>query len=252
MTRPRWIAIVALCFCGTWPVAASAQAAAPATSTPQAAEPNPLTHIVQNLGRDLRDFASFDTLVILSAGGAGSLVAGRSDDRVERWTLDHPNPEWTSIGRVGGDGWTQGAIALGTWAVGKMTTHPLTTHVGSDMMRAQMLNMITTRVVKIAVDRRRPSGGGHAFPSGHVSATFASAGVLHRHFGWKAGVPAFAAAGFVGVTRVRDRSHWVSDTVFGAAMGVAAAWTVTRGHNDRPWTITPAAVPGGGGIVVRW
>ena len=117
-------------------------------------------------------------------------------------------------------------------------------------MRAQMLNMVTTRVLKIAVDRTRPSGGGHAFPSGHVSATFASAGVVHRHFGWKAGVPAYAAAGFVGLTRVRDRMHWVSDTVFGAAMGVAAAWTVTRGHSDRNWTVMPVVVRGGGGIVV--
>ena len=86
----------------TWPVGALAQAAAPATPTTQATtEPNPLTNIIQNLGRDLRDFASFETLIILSAGGAGALIAGQSDDRVDSWTLDHPAGSWTAIGRVG-------------------------------------------------------------------------------------------------------------------------------------------------------
>jgi hypothetical protein len=253
VTHSRWIAAAALCVFLTMPGQALAQTApSPAPATPATAEPNPLTNIVQNLGRDLRDFASFETLVILSAGGAGSLIASQSDDRVDSWALDHPAGSWTSLGRIGGDGWTQGGIALSTWAVGTLTEHRLTAHVGSDLMRAQMVNMVTTRVLKIAADRRRPSGGGHAFPSGHTSASFTTAAVLQRHFGWRAGVPAYAAAGFVGLTRVRDRSHWVSDTVFGAAMGVAAAWTVTRGHDSRTWTITPVATPGGGALVVRW
>lgn len=225
---------------------------APPTQPPSPSEPNPVTNIVQNLGRDLRDFAHLDTLVILGAGGATAVVAGRSDNRVNEWTLDHPAGSWTKIGRVGGDGWTQGGIAIGTWVVGTLADHRLTAHVGSDLMRAQMLNMVTTWTLKVAVDRQRPSGGEHAFPSGHTSAAFTTAGVLHRHFGWKAGVPAYAAAGFVGLTRVRDRAHWVSDTVFGAALGVAAAWTVTRGHDTKSWSVTPAVTPGGGAIVVRW
>jgi membrane-associated phospholipid phosphatase len=245
----RWIVAAAVVLCVALPVPALAQAAAvpPATE-----EPHPFKHILQNLGRDLRDMASVDTLIIMSAGGAASLIAAQSDDRAHEWSLRGPVPSWTKIGKVGGDGWTQGALAFGTWAAGTATDNTLVTHVGSDLVRTQVLNMVTTRVVKIAVDRRRPSGGGHAFPSGHASATFATAGVLHRHFGWKAGIPAYAAAGFVGLTRVRDRSHWVSDTVFGAAMGVAAAWTVTRGHDTRTWTITPVATPGGGTVIVRW
>jgi hypothetical protein len=251
VTALRWIAAPVVCVCLTLPVTSFAQSTPAAAPAPQpAAEPNPLTNIVQNLGRDLRDFASFETLVILGGGGAASLVAGQSDDRVNTWTLDHPAGSWTAIGRVGGDGWTQGGIAISTWAVGTLTEHRLVAHVGSDLMRAQMVNMVTTRVLKIAVDRRRPSGGGHAFPSGHSSASFTTAAVLHRHFGWKGGIPAYAAAGFVGLTRARDRAHWVSDTVFGAAMGIAAGWTVTRDHTNSRWTVTPVAVRGGGGLLV--
>jgi len=246
-----WIAAAVLASTAALP----APAAVP--PTPQQADPvveradrHPLKFIAHNLGQDLWDFAHLDTLTILGVGGSASIVTSRYDDRVDEWTLETPIPSWTAVGRVGGDGWTQGAVAVATWTVGELTDHPLTAHVGRDLMRAQMLNMVTTRVMKIAVDRTRPSGGGHAFPSGHVSATFASAGVVHRHFGWKAGVPAYAAASFVGLTRVRDRMHWVSDTVFGAAMGVAAAWTVTRGHNSRNWAVVPVVVRGGGGVLV--
>jgi len=221
-------------------------------SHPPLHEPNPLTHIVQNLGTDLRGLASLQTVTILGIGGSAAIVTSRHDDDVDEWTLARPAESWTKIGKVGGDGWTQGAIAIGTWAVGSLTDHRLTTHVGSDLIRAQALNGVTTWVLKLGVNRARPSGGDHAFPSGHTSATFATAGVLHRHFGWKAGLPAYAAAGFVGVTRVRDRAHWVSDTVFGAAIGIAAAWTVTHGHETPSWSITPVATPGGGAIVVRW
>jgi membrane-associated phospholipid phosphatase len=246
---PRWFAAAALALCAALPVDALAQVA---TTPPAVEEPHPFKHILQNLGRDLKGMASFDTLVILSAGGAASLIAVESDNSAHQWSLDRPVPAWAPVGRVAGDGWTQGALAAGTFAAGSLTKHKLATHVGSDLIRAQVLNMVTTRVVKIVVDRTRPSGGGHSFPSGHSSATFTTAAVVHRHFGWKAGIPAYAVAGFVGLSRVADRSHWVSDTVFGAAMGVAAAWSVTRGHDNATWTVTAVPAPGGGTIVVRW
>lgn len=228
------------------------QAALHTQPDPPSLEPNPFTHLFQNLGRDLKDFPSLRTVTILGIGGSAAIVTSRDDDQVDDWTIDHPAASWTKIGKVGGDGWTQGGIAIGTWAVGTLIDHRLTAHVGSDLIRVQALTGVTTWVLKLSVNRTRPSGGDHAFPSGHTSATFATAGVLHRHFGWKAGVPAYAAAGFVGLTRVRDRSHWVSDTVFGAAMGLAAAWTVTRGHDAQSWSITPVATPGGGALVLRW
>ena len=220
-------------------------------SPPPAPPPpdRPITRIVQNLGDDLKRMASVETVIILTAGGAGSLIASNSDDSVDRWTMSHPAPSWTAIGRVGGDGFMMGALALGTWGVGELTNHRVTTHVGSDLIRAQVVNGLLTRGLKIAVDRERPKGGGHAFPSGHTSASFTAAGVLQQHFGWKAGAPAYAFATFVGYTRIRDRAHWVSDMVFGAAIGLASARAVTKGHDTQTWSISPAAVPGGVGIM---
>ncbi len=229
---------------------AAPQQAPPSTPPPESERP--LTRIVQNLGRDLRDLPGLDTLVIVGAGGAAALVAHRSDARVDRWTLEHPAPGFADIGRVTGDGFVQGGLAIGTFAIGSLSGHRLTTHIGSDLIRAQMVNMVTTWTLKLAVNRTRPSGGSHAFPSGHSSASFTTAGVLWRHFGWKGGVPTVAGASFIAWSRVRQRNHWVSDTVFGAALGTAAAWAVTRGHGDRTWTVTPVVSPAGAGLLVRW
>lgn len=233
-------------------VALAAQTpAAPASS--QAPPPDrPLTRIVQNLGNDLKQLPAAETVVILGVGGAATMIASHSDHRVDRWTVTHPASSWTTIGRVGGDGWVMGGAALGTWAAGAVTHHRLTAHVGADLIRVQVLNGVLTTSLKVAVNRTRPSGGTHAFPSGHTSATFASAGVLQQHFGWKVGGPAYAAAAFVASTRVRDRAHWVSDVAFGATVGLISARAVTRGHQSATWSVTPVAIPGGGGIVVRW
>ncbi len=241
--------------------AAAAQVTPPASqatpASPQIEAPppdRPFARLFQNLGHDFVSLGKADTIGILGAGGFAAVIASYSDDRVDRWTLDHPAPSVTAIGKVGGDGWTMAGAAVGTWAIGNALERPLLTHVGSDLIRAQALNGVITRALKIAVDRERPRGGGHAFPSGHSSASFASAGVLQQHFGWKAGAPAYAVAGFVAWTRVRDRAHWVSDVVFGAALGLASARAVTRGHDSRAWTITPVAIPGGGGLQfsTRW
>ncbi|MGE3342415.1 MAG: phosphatase PAP2 family protein [Vicinamibacterales bacterium] len=252
MVPSLWIPVL----CG----ALGAGVQAPVSTTPspepavQVAPPveRPLTRIVPNLGRDLKGLGHRDTLLIVGVGGIAAILAQQGDDRGYAWGASQPAGAWTDIGRMTGDGWVQGGLAVATWGVGRLTDAPLTTHVGSDLIRAQTLNMVTTRVLKIAVDRQRPSGGGHAFPSGHTSASFTTAGVLHRHFGWKAGVPAYAVAGFIAATRVRDRAHWVSDTVFGAALGLTAAWTVTRGHDQHTWSITPVATPTSAGLVVRW
>jgi membrane-associated phospholipid phosphatase len=232
------------------PPAPQAAPAPPPAEAPQPPPPDrPFARLFQNLGADFASLGKADTIGILGGGGFAAVIASYSDDRVDQWTLDHPAPSVTAVGRVGGDGWTMAGAAVGTWVMGRALERPLLTHVGSDLIRAQVLNGVMTRALKIVVDRSRPSGGGHAFPSGHASASFVSAGVLHQHFGWKGGVPAYAAASFVAWTRVRDRAHWVSDVVFGAALGLASARAVTRGHDSRAWTVTPVAMPGGGGIL---
>jgi membrane-associated phospholipid phosphatase len=118
--------------------------------------------------------------------------------------------------------------------------------VGADLIQAQLLAEGLTFVFKEATRRSRPEGTGFSFPSGHTTVTFASATVLQRHFGWKVGLPAYAVASYVAMSRVEMKKHYLSDVAFGAALGIAAGRTVPIGHGQR-LLISPMASPSGVG-----
>lgn len=237
---------------GVWPglaiVLTLQSTPAPVPAPPALAEvaawpdDKPFSRILQNLGHDLVSLPSPDTLIVVGAGGLGALAISGADDNAAEWAAES-KPSFSRLGSVFGDGWMQGTVAGIAYITGRVNGDVKTTHVASDLIRAQVLNGVITSTLKVAVGRERPNGGEHSFPSGHTSATFASAAVLNGHFGWKVGVPGYAIAGLVGWTRIRDRSHWVSDAVFGAAIGLAAGRTVTAGHRARTWTVVPTSSP---------
>jgi hypothetical protein len=60
-------------------------------------------------------------------------------------------------------------------------------------------------------------------------------------------VPAYIFSSYVAISRVPADRHWLSDAVFGSAVGIIAGRTVTRHGRDFP--VAVAAVPGGAAIV---
>jgi membrane-associated phospholipid phosphatase len=235
------------------PPSPGVQATSPAPPSAPATvwtDDQPITRLFQNLGEDLQRLPSLDSVRLLGAGSAGTLAIRGTDDNLASWATREGTSVYTPFGRVLGEGWVQTTAALGTYAAGKLTRHAAATHIGGDLIRAQFLNGVVTTTLKVAVDRTRPTGGQHAFPSGHTSASFASAAVLQGHFGWKVGGPAYAIAGLVGWTRVRDRAHWMSDVFMGATLGTIAGRTVTRSHVRPTWSLVPTATPGGAALFI--
>jgi hypothetical protein len=116
-----------------------------------------------------------------------------------------------------------------------MADRPKLAIAGADVMRAQLLSQAYVQALKFTVRRERHNGSNQvSFPSGHSASAFATAGVLQRHYGWKVGIPATILAGYVAAARVHDNYHYLSDVVFGAAMGVAGERTITlRGGRYR-------------------
>jgi membrane-associated phospholipid phosphatase len=121
--------------------------------------------------------------------------------------------------------------------------------VGSDLIRAQIMAQAMTAGIKLSVRRGRPDGGEFSFPSGHASVTFATATVLHRHFGWTAGLPAYVLASYVAASRVHVKRHYLSDVAFGAAVGMVAGRTVTIGRGRARFAVSPAASPSHAGVL---
>jgi membrane-associated phospholipid phosphatase len=166
-------------------------------------------------------------------------------------TLSRQRAGFLNAGETLGSARFQLASALATFAVGQVTSNAKVTAVGADLVRANIVAQTLTGSIKMSVRRGRPDGTQFSFPSGHTSVSFASATVLQRHFGWKAGIPAYAAASYVAASRIHDKRHFLSDVAFGAAVGLVSGWTVTMGHDTRV-TMTPVASLGGGGLSLTW
>lgn len=86
---------------------------------------------------------------------------------------------------------------------------------------------VVTYGLKYAVDEERPNGEGGSFPSGHTAVTFASAEFIRKQYGWAWGAPAYAAAGFVGWSRVATDDHWWHDVAAGAAIGILSNYNLS-------------------------
>lgn len=83
---------------------------------------------------------------------------------------------------------------------------------------------MTTYAVKYAIDETRPNGSGQSFPSGHTASAFYGAEYMRREYGPWVGFPAYAAAGWVGYTRVYSQHHYWHDVFAGALLGVMSNW----------------------------
>ena len=116
-----------------------------------------------------------------------------------------------------------------------------------------IVNSALTGGLKVITNRERPDRASHtSFPSGHTSNSFMWATVVSQHYGWKAGVPAYALASYVGTSRLKSRKHYLTDVLAGAVVGYIVGRTVTRDrasqeHRRLRWGV---AVPPGGGAAL--
>ena len=217
-----------------------------------------LRDVVGDFGRF---FTARESGIILGLGVAGSLSVWPLDDNIQqsRSEAQLPGQEDDRLGDVFkagnqlGDFPVQVGGAFATYTIGRLAGKPDVADLGRDLIRAQLVAGAVTRLVKHTVRRERPAGSGSSrtsFPSGHTSSTFANATVLGRRFGWKVGVPAFGLASYVAASRVVDNSHFLSDVVFGAAIGMTAGRAVTFERGATTVQISPLAVPRGIGVLV--
>ena len=229
-----------------------AQSRAPMTmpdTIPAASAAMPSGSLFSGLKHELMGLPSKSNAITLGIGGALALAAHPADRRLTRRAAGSlPLDEVFDPGDTAGSGWVQGGAALATWLIGQGSGNARVQAVGADLVQAQLVAGVMTQGLKLAVGRSRPNNGRFSFPSGHASVTFANAAVLQRHFGWKAGLPAYGVATYVAASRLQDNRHYASDVIFGAALGIVAGRTMTVGHGRGAFALAPVAVPGGAGV----
>ena len=112
--------------------------------------------------------------------------------------------------------------------------------------QAFVMAAVTSQVVKHIFHRHRPGQDNPSnpylwegpfkgfeytsFPSGHTTAAFAIASLMHQVYKDKiwVGVLSYGLATGVGLSRVYDNVHWPSDVLIGAALGFAIGQTVYK------------------------
>ena len=201
-----------------------------------------------DLGEDLKHLPAMQN-VYLAAIGGGLAAAVHPADQTFNVRLQSHSDAFNTVfapGKYLGDTPEQIALSLGTYAFGRWRNQPKVAHLGMDLLQAQILTEILDEPIKFATHRLRPDASNHqSFPSGHAAITFAAATVIERHLGWRKAVLGYAIASYVAASRLHDNRHYLSDVVFGAAVGSIAGRTVVH-HQADYWALTPVAVPGGG------
>ena len=116
-------------------------------------------------------------------------------------------------GELLGDGFLQVGAAFTTYAIGALAGQGELSGLGRDLVRAQLLNGGVTHALKHTVRRVRPDGSHPvSFPSG--------------------------------------RRHYLSDVIFGAAVGLSAGRSVTFARGSTRFELVPIPALGGGGVLL--
>jgi len=204
--------------------------------------------LFNNLGEDIKHLPALPNLYIAMVGGGLAAAAHPGDQAFNAKVLSHYDAVNTAFapGKYLGNTPEQVALSIGTYAFGRWRDQPKVAHLGMDLLQAQILTEILVEPIKFASHRTRPDGSNNqSFPSGHAAVTFATATVIERHLGWRKSLLGYGIASYVAMSRIHDNKHYLSDVIFGAAVGSIAGRTVVH-HAADYWAFTPVAVPGGG------
>jgi membrane-associated phospholipid phosphatase len=234
------------------PPSSTAPADPPEQNAEQKEPPTPphtgIRALFGNLGEDVKHLPEMQNAYLAAIGGGLALAVHPADQTFNARLQSHYDTVNTIFapGKYIGGTPVQIAFSLGTYAVGRWRDQPKIAHLGLDLIQAQILTEVMVEPLKFSVRRLRPDGSNRqSFPSGHAAITFATATVIERHLGWRKAVLGYVIASYVASSRLHDNVHFLSDVVFGAAVGSIAGRTVVH-HASDYWAFTPVAVPGGG------
>jgi hypothetical protein len=93
--------------------------------------------------------------------------------------------------------------------------------------------MATVQALKQVTGKRRPNSTNRdSFPSGHAAAAFSGASFIGTRYGWKWGIPAYAAAIFTAYSRVQADAHFADDVTAGASVALMYNWLFVTPQSD--------------------
>jgi len=165
-------------------------------------------------------------LLILGTAGMGALLAYQFDEQIRDYTQQHRILHHR-VSRFGDLYGVMGSAIL--LPVSIIITSKAVDDSNREMKQklefaasALVANGVTTVILKKLIGRERPNGlNDRSMPSGHTSQSFAVAAVVNEIYGQNAGIVAYLIASLVGISRINDNDHYLSDVIVGAGIGTA-------------------------------
>jgi membrane-associated phospholipid phosphatase len=153
------------------------------------------------------------------------------------------------------------SLVVGTWLVSEITNDSFANTEAYTMLEAAGFSTVSAEAFKFAAGRERPDqttdsnewrAGGSSFPSLHSTAAFAVGTVFaesgNDDYRWLRRVVGYGMASATAYLRLHDNQHWLSDTVAGAALGIATGRFSTHRRLQRAhdWnlSVTPSEYGG--------
>ena len=197
---------------------------------------------------DFKNFFSVDTAKTLSYVSIVAVASAPWDREGVNNGFNIPTTVFESGNLIGNFVFQIGA-GFATYSTGKALGNKKLAYVGRDIVRAQLVSQVMVQALKHTIRRDRPDHSNNkSFPSGHAASAFASATVLQRYYGWKAGVPAYALGSYVALARMSWNRHHASDVVMGAGFGIASARTVTMAMAKSQFSVGVQPQVGGASV----
>lgn len=226
-------ALVLACVLGLAPLLPAEEPPAPET------QPSPDgrrvgRRFLANFGRDLVGVVCRESLMplLVTAGAAGA--GAFFDDNVQRYFSAERRAKW--LGDSGdqlGKPYVIAPLGLALYGIGRLDHHQRFRDATYDVAEVTLVEATYSTLLKNVTRRERPNGANKlSFPSGHAYNAFAWATVGAHYYGWKLGVPGYALASFIGVSRMEKNAHHLSDVIAAAGLGYLTAEAVVRKNSE--------------------
>jgi membrane-associated phospholipid phosphatase len=186
-------------------------------------------------------------------------MAVPSHTALSKYTIHDTMHGWNPNFHTTADNYLQFAPAVVTLGLGAMGVKGRNDFLNQSLLftKAELLMSVVVYGIKHATRVERPYGGVFtSFPSGHTAQAFLSATFLAKEYGhispWIS-VGGYVTATGVGVLRMMNNKHWISDVLAGAGVGILSVEVVYLTHQHR-WgkknnlVFAPTLFHKGGGV----
>lgn len=199
------------------------------------AQTNELIHIQTSKSKvDLKRNVAIPALLI----GIG-MLATTDNDIIYREDFFEQRNKWMPRFKAHADDYLQYAPIVGVIvlnAAGVKGKHSILNQAALLIKSELLMTAIVYPLKKICAVPRPDTRILNSFPSGHTAQAFVAATFLHKEYGKDHPILsalAYSTATGIGLLRVMNNRHWISDVLVGAGIGILSTNLVYRTHQNK-------------------